>query len=50
LLTNETNENSIDENPSSTKTQKPPPIFVYGVIDYGEIMKRIRDTVENEQY
>ena len=28
LLTNETNDDSIDGNPSSTKIQKPPPIFV----------------------
>jgi hypothetical protein len=35
LVTNETNENSIDGNPSSTKIHKPPPIFVHGVINYG---------------
>jgi hypothetical protein len=34
LLTNETNENSIDGNPSSTKIHKAPPIFVHGVINY----------------
>jgi len=50
LLTNETNEDSIDGNPSSTKIQKPPPIFVHGVINYGDMIKQIRDTAENEQY
>jgi hypothetical protein len=35
LLTNETNEDSVDGNLSSTKIQKPPPIFVHGVINYG---------------
>jgi hypothetical protein len=50
LLTKETNENSIDGNPSSTKIHKPPPIFVHGVINYEEMIKRIRDVAEGEQY
>jgi len=50
LLTNETNEDSVDGNLSSTKIQKPPPIFVHAVINYGEMIKRIRDLVEDEQY
>jgi hypothetical protein len=50
LLSNETNENSIDGNPCSTKTHKPPPLFVHGVINYGEIIKRRRDIDEDEQY
>jgi len=50
LLTNERNEDSIDGNLSSTKIQKPPPIFVYGVINNGEILKQIRDIVENVAY
>jgi hypothetical protein len=50
LLTNETNEDSIDGNPRSTKIQKPLPIFVYGVISYGEGIKRIRDIAEDEEY
>jgi hypothetical protein len=45
-----TNEDSIDGNPSSTKIQKPPPVFVHGVISYVEIKKRIRDIAEDEQY
>jgi len=44
LLTNEINEYSIDGNPSSTKIHKPPPLFVHGVINHGEIIKRIRDS------
>ena len=39
LLTNETNEDSIHGNPSSTKIHKPPPIFVHGIINYGEMYK-----------
>jgi hypothetical protein len=50
LLTNETIEDSIDGYQSSTKIHKPPPIFVHGVINYGEMMKRIRDIAEDEQY
>jgi len=41
LLTNETNEDSIEGNPSSTKIHKPP-IFVHGVMNYEEMIKRIR--------
>ena len=50
LLTNEKYEDSIDRNPSSTKIHKPSPVFVHGVINYGEMMKRIRDIAEDEQY
>jgi hypothetical protein len=50
LLTNETNEDSIDGTPSSTKIHKPPPVFVRGVINYGEMIKRISDIAEDEQY
>jgi hypothetical protein len=49
LLTNETNEDSSDGNPSSTKIQKPPPIFIHGVINYGDIIKQI-NIAEDEQY
>jgi hypothetical protein len=50
LLTNETNEDSIDGNPSSTKIHKPPQIFVHGVTKCGDVIKRIRDIAEDEQY
>jgi len=50
LLTNETNEDSIDGNPSSTKIYKPPPIFVHGVINYEEMIKRLRNIAEDEHY
>jgi hypothetical protein len=50
LLTNETKQDSTDGNPSSTKIHKPPPVFVHGVINYGEMIKRIRDIAEDEQY
>ena len=50
LLTNETNEDSIDGNPSSTKIHKPPPKSVQDVINCGEMIKRIRDIAEDVQY
>ena len=50
MLTNETNGDSIDGNPSSTKIHKPHPVFAHGVISYGEMIKRIRDIAEDEQY
>jgi hypothetical protein len=48
LLTNATNQDSTFGNPSPTKNHKPPPIFVHGVINYGEMIKRIRDVAEDE--
>jgi dihydroneopterin aldolase len=52
LLTNETNEDSIDGNPSSTKIQKTSSNTrtIHGVINYGEMIKRIRDTAKDKQY
>jgi hypothetical protein len=43
-------ENSIGGNRSSTKIHKRPPVFVHGVINYGGMIKRMRDTAEDEQY
>jgi hypothetical protein len=50
LLTDETNEDSIDGKLSSTKIQKPPPVFVYGVINDGDMIKQIREAAEDEEY
>ena len=50
LLTNETNLNSAEVNPSSTRNHKPPPIFIHGVINCGEMINRIRNIAEDEQY
>jgi hypothetical protein len=50
LLINETNEDFIDRNPNSTNIHKPSPVFVHDVINYGEMIKRKRDIVEDEQY
>jgi hypothetical protein len=36
--------------PTSTKIHKPPPLFVHGVMKYGEMVKRIRDIAEDELY
>jgi len=50
VLTNETNEDSIDGNSSSKKIHKPTTIFVHGVIKYGKIMKGIKDIAKDEEY
>jgi len=50
LLTNETNLNSAEGNPSPTRNHKPPPIFIHGVINCGEMINRIRNIAEDEQY
>jgi hypothetical protein len=42
-------EYSIDGNPSSTKIHELPPIFVHGVINYGEMTERIRYIAKDEQ-
>jgi hypothetical protein len=45
-----TNEDSINENSSSTKIQKPPQMFVHGVINYEGVIKQIIDIAEDKQY
>jgi len=50
LLTNETNLNSAEGNPSPTRNHKPQPIFIHGVINYGEMFNQIRNIAEDEQY
>jgi len=45
-----TNEDSIEGNSNSTNIHKPPPIFVHGAINYGKMIKRITDIVEDEEY
>jgi len=41
MLKNETNKDSIDENPRSNKIHKPPPVIVCGVLTYRELIKRV---------
>ena len=50
MLTNETNLNSAEGNPSPTRNHKPQPIFIHGVINYGEMINQIRNIAEDEQY
>lgn len=38
------------DNQNRDKVQKPPPIFIYGVINYEEMAKKIREIAEEEQY
>lgn len=35
---------------SSAKTHKPPPIFVYGVVNYQKMIQNLRDIVKDDQY
>jgi len=50
LLTNESYLNSTEGNPSPTRNHKPPPIFIYGVLNYGAKINQIRKIAEDEQY
>jgi len=43
-------EDSIDRNPHSNKIHKPPPVFLRGVVNCVELIKRVRDIAGNEQY
>jgi hypothetical protein len=42
------NQEDTDGNPRPPQIHKPPPIFIHGVIKYGEMIKRIRDIAEDE--
>lgn len=44
----DTSEPNKDENAS--KAPKPPPIFVYGVINYAEMINKLRTLVDDKQY
>jgi hypothetical protein len=45
ILTNETNLNYTEGNPSPTLSHKPPPIFIHGAM-----INQIRNIAEDEQY
>ena len=49
ILTNETNLNATEGNPSPTRNHKPRPIFIHGVINYGAMINQI-NIAEDEQY
>ena len=40
----------MEVNPQPHPNQKPPPIFIHGVINYDEMTKHIREIAEDEQY
>jgi len=50
ILTDETNLNSTEGNPSPILNHKPPPIFIHGVINYGAMINQIRNITGDEQY
>jgi hypothetical protein len=47
ILTNETNLNSTEGNPSPTRNHKPPPKFIHEVINYGAMINQIRNIAED---
>jgi hypothetical protein len=40
----------MDKQLQPPKITKPPPIFLHGVINYGDMVKTINEIVEDEQY
>jgi hypothetical protein len=48
MKTNDTNKPTT--NNKQPREQKPPPIYIYGVTNYGEMIKYISEVVEEEQY
>lgn len=43
-------EGTSENNNSENKTPKPPPIFIYGVVNYGEMVKKFKPVIEDKQY
>ena len=50
LISIETKIEEAEGRTSLPQNHKPPPIFIDGVINYGEMIKRIREVAEDEQY
>jgi hypothetical protein len=50
ILTKVANQAETGEQYRPPQNHKPPPIFIGGVINYGEMIKRIREVAEDEQY
>jgi len=50
LISQDTNQEDTDVNQRQPQHHRPPPIFVHWFIKYGEMIKRIRDIGEVEQY
>ena len=44
------NQEDTDGQPRPPQNHKPPAIFIHGIINYGEMIKRIRYVAEDEQY
>lgn len=49
-LSNVTEVSHDKNSTTTTNTPKPPPIFIHGVIKYNEMVKKITDILEEEQY
>jgi hypothetical protein len=46
----ETNDCPTNEDVDTKRTPKPPPIFIHGVVNYTEMIKRIKAIAEDEHY
>jgi hypothetical protein len=50
MLTQEVNHAGSGEQLQSPKNDKPPPIFIHGVINYKDMIKSVSEVAEDEQY
>jgi hypothetical protein len=50
IITQSANQDESGEQSLAPQNHKPPPIFIQGVIKYGEMVKRICEVAEDEQY
>jgi hypothetical protein len=53
-LNNKFNPRLLDESDSQTdpgyRTPKPPPIFIYGVVNYNEMVNKLTEVFQQQQY
>ena len=50
ILTKAANQAETGEQSRPPQNHKPPPIFIHGLINYGEMIKRICEVADDEQY
>jgi hypothetical protein len=50
MQTNETDETTTNTKNIPPRESEPPPIYIYGVTNYHEMVKHLATTIEEEQY
>ena len=50
IITQSANQDESGEQSLQPQNHKPPPTFIHGLINYGEMVKRTREVAEDEQY